>query len=79
MFLAMGVPVIASRQDSFSFLEQYDCGALVDDSAGFAAAIEQIRSRLPEMQANSRRCWHECVAAPQRYQDLVIALRKSLE
>lgn len=78
MFLAMGVPVIASRQESFCFLEEYDCGVLVDDSAGFSAALEQIRSRLPKMKANARRCWREYVAAPQRYQDLVIALRKLL-
>jgi glycosyltransferase involved in cell wall biosynthesis len=79
MFLAMGVPAIASRQESFRFLEEYDCGVLVDDSPGFAAAIEQIRGRLPEMKANARRCWREYVMASHRYQELVIALRKVLK
>ena len=56
MFLAMGVPVIASRQDSFRFLEEFDCGILVDDSRGFSAAVDRIRDRLVEMRANALRC-----------------------
>jgi glycosyltransferase involved in cell wall biosynthesis len=78
MFLAMGVPVIASRQDSFKFLEEYQCGVLVDDSAGFVAAIREIRARLPEMKANARSCWHEYVATEHRYNELVFALRRLL-
>ena len=56
MFLAMGVPVIASRQDSFRFLEEFDCGILVDDSRSFSAAVDRIRDRLAEMRANALRC-----------------------
>jgi glycosyltransferase involved in cell wall biosynthesis len=78
MFLAMGVPVIASRQDSFRFIEQYDCGALVDDSAGFSAAIEQIRCRLPQMKANAQRCWREYIATQQKYEELIVGLRQVL-
>src|SRR5690606_38238726 len=52
MYLAMGVPVIASRQPSFEFLERYDCGILVESSAEFAAAVSRIASRLPEMREN---------------------------
>jgi glycosyltransferase involved in cell wall biosynthesis len=78
MLLAMGVPVIASRQDSFRFLDQYDCGVLVDDTNGFSAAVAQIRSRLPEMKANARRCWREYVATQQRYGELIVALRQVL-
>jgi glycosyltransferase involved in cell wall biosynthesis len=75
MFLAMGVPVIASRQDSFRFIEDYECGVLVEDSASFSAAVEQIRSRLPAMKANAIRCWREYVATPRHYRELVRALR----
>ena len=67
MFLAMGVPVIASRQDSFRFLEKFDCGILVDDSRGFSAAVDMIRDRLAEMRANALRCWKEYIRAPERY------------
>jgi hypothetical protein len=55
MFLAMGVPV-ASRQDSFPFLEEFDCGILVDDSRGFSTAVDRMRDRLAEMRGNALRC-----------------------
>ena len=70
MFLAMGVPVIASRQDSFRFLEDFDCGILVEDSSEFSAAVDRIRDRLVEMGANAFRCWKEYVCASERYIDL---------
>lgn len=78
MFLAMGVPVIASRQDSFRFLEDYDCGIMVDDADGFAAAVGRIRDRLPQMKRNAKRCWDEYVATPRRYRELVDAMREAL-
>jgi hypothetical protein len=71
MFLAMGVPVIASRQPSLEFIEEYDCGVLVDDAAGFKAAVRRISARLPEMRVNARQCWREHVAAGKRYDRLV--------
>jgi glycosyltransferase involved in cell wall biosynthesis len=67
MFLAMGVPVIASRQDSFRFLEEFDCGILVNDSRGFSAAIDRIGERLVEMRANALRCYKEYVAPSEQY------------
>lgn len=70
MFLAMGVPVIASRQDSFRFLEEFDCGILVDDSREFSAAVDTIGDRLAEMRTNALRCWKEYVDAPERYVQL---------
>ena len=70
MFLAMGVPVIASRQDSFRFLEEFDCGILVDDSRGFSAAVDRIRDRLVEMRANALRCYKKYITASERYVDL---------
>ena len=67
MFLAMGVPVIASRQPSFQFIEDYDCGVLVDNEAQFIAAISTIRSRLTAMKANALRCAREYIDAPGKY------------
>ena len=67
MFLAMGVPVIASRQDSFQFIEKFDCGVLVDDAHGFSTAIDRIRNRFDEMRANALRCWQEHISASERY------------
>ena len=74
MFLAMGVPVIASRQDSFRFLEEFGCGILVDDSRGFSTAVDRIRDRLVEMRENALRCWKEYITASERY----VALREAI-
>lgn len=70
MFLAMGVPVIATRQPSFRFLETYDCGVMVESYDEFLAAIRQIGSRLPEMRANCRRCFEEYIMPPDRFPQL---------
>ncbi|HRW64690.1 MAG TPA: hypothetical protein P5032_02930 [Candidatus Competibacter sp.] len=70
MFLAMGVPVIASRQPSFRFIEEYDCGVLVDNEREFVAAIDQIAARLPTMRENARHCTREYIRAPERFVEL---------
>lgn len=67
MFLAMGVPVIGNRQPSYRFLEEYDCGVLVDSADEFAAAVALIRSRLAIMKRNALRCAREYIQAPERY------------
>jgi glycosyltransferase involved in cell wall biosynthesis len=73
MFLAMGVPVIASRQPSFEFLTHYDCGVMVESLDEFIAAVNHIRRR-PEMRANALRCAKEYINAPGRYRLLEQAI-----
>ena len=68
MFLAMGVPVIATRQPSFQFLLDYDCGMLVDSSEEFTAAVERMRPRLQQMKQNALRCAREYIAADKRFE-----------
>jgi glycosyltransferase involved in cell wall biosynthesis len=75
MFLSMGVPVIASRQQSFEFIEKYGCGVLVENEQQFMDAIGFIKNRLPQMKANAIRCSLEYINAPQKYRDLVSALK----
>ncbi len=74
MYLAMGVPVIASRQPSFEFLERYDCGYMVASAQEFRDAVQSIRSRLDAMRVNALTCAREYIRAPQRW----IALRDAL-
>lgn len=76
MHLAMGVPVIASRQPSFSFLEDYGCGVLVDSQSQFNAALAHIRKNLVVMRANALKCAEEYIAAPSRLSELQLALSK---
>lgn len=78
MFLAMGVPVIASPQPSFEFIERYDCGVLVDGPEGMAAAVARISARLPQMRANALICAREYIRAGERWLELRDALAKAL-
>jgi hypothetical protein len=63
----MGVPVIATRQPSFRFIEDYNCGVLVENYAQFLAAIHHISAHLPAMRENCHRCFHEYIMPPDRY------------
>lgn len=74
MFLAMGVPVIATRQPSFRFLEDYDCGVLVENQAEFRAAIRRIGDNLERMRANCHRCFREYLMPPERFAGLQQAI-----
>ena len=67
MFLAMGVPVIATRQASFNFIETYQCGVLVDSYDEFKAAIEHIRNNLSVMRTNCQRCLHDYIMPSDRW------------
>lgn len=74
MFLAMGLPVVVSRQPSFAFVEKYDCGVMVESEREFVEAVQSISRRLPEMKRNALRCAEEYIDAPGRYRALVAAL-----
>jgi glycosyltransferase involved in cell wall biosynthesis len=67
MFLAMGVPVIATRQPSFRFIEDYNCGVLVENYDQFVAAIRHIGAHLPAMRENCHRCFNDYIMPPDRY------------
>ena len=67
MYLSMGVPVIALRQDSFKFIEEYECGVLVEDGAPLAPAIDIIRNRQEEMRKNALVCAKEYIAPQRKY------------
>ncbi len=70
MFLAMGVPVIGSRQASFEFLEKYECGLMVESYDEFVAAIAHIKRNLSTMKKNCLRCVSEYIMAEPRYRYL---------
>jgi len=78
MFLAMGVPVVASRQPSFEFIERYDCGVLIDTQEQMGPAIERIASRLPSMRANALNYARDYIRAPERYETLKTAVGAQL-
>ena len=75
MFIAMGIPVIATRQESFTFLEDYDCGLMVGNYDEFKLALAEIRNRRQEMSSNCERCFQEYIMSAQRYQHLVTLIQ----
>jgi glycosyltransferase involved in cell wall biosynthesis len=74
MFIAMGVPVICSRQESFRFIEDYQCGILVSNYEEFLAAIHRIGANLDIMRQNCKRCFKEYLMPPDRYPTLQAAI-----
>lgn len=70
MFLAMGVPVIALKQKSFEFLEEYDCGVLVETEEQYLDAVEIVKSNMATMKQNALRCSAEYINAQMRYEVL---------
>ena len=67
MFIAMGVPVIASRQKSFDFIEEYGCGILVDDYDSFVEGLLYIRNNQDTMVKNCERCCSEYISSKEAY------------
>ena len=71
MFIAMGVPIIASKQESFKFLEEYDCGILVESFEEFKLAIKHIRHRHSTMKDNCEECYHNYIKPSETFQMLL--------
>jgi len=67
MFIAMGVPVICSAQDSFAFVSRYECGAVVSDYTEFLEAISYISANLIQMRENCRRCFRDYIMPKDRF------------
>lgn len=78
MFLSMGVPVIASRQPSFEFIERYRCGVLVDRIEEVPSAIHAISTNLEQMKLNAIACAKDYIQAPACYQNWKESLRMVL-
>lgn len=70
MFLAMGVPVIATYQKSFEFLEKYNCGIMVNNYKEFKHAITSVRNNYTQMSINSQECVEEYLQPTEYYNRL---------
>ena len=58
-YLKCGVPVIATRLLSLSYIEEYNCGILVDKESDIADAINRILSDRDLYSKNAHRCYRE--------------------
>lgn len=73
--LWLGMPVIATRQDSFRFIEQYRCGELIAGEAELAAAVARIRANREEYAANAARAVREFIRPQERLEALTTRFR----
>jgi hypothetical protein len=76
MFIAMGVPVIASRQDSFRFIEEFNCGRLVSDYDEFCDSVRIVKEEWKTMKDNCRQCFKEYIKTNEAYTILKTRIRK---
>ncbi len=76
MFIAMGVPVIASRQESFNFLEEYDCGIIVDSYSDFKLAIQEIRTRGSILKEKCIKCFSDYIKPSERFNTLLESINE---
>ena len=78
MFLAMGVPVIVNKQPSFAFVEEYQCGIMVENADEFRQAVADITNDLRTMKENALRCAREYIDTSSRFAELDSAFRNAL-
>lgn len=68
--LWLGMPVVATRQESFRFIEQFRCGELIDREDELQGALGRIRERREEYAANALRANAEYVRPAERLERL---------
>ncbi len=78
MFLAMGIPVIVNKQPSFQFIEDYECGFMVETQEEFNQALGKILNNLEQMKANAVRCSAEYIDTQGRLIKLSDKMAKAL-
>ena len=59
--LWLGIPLVATRQPSFDFIERFGCGVLIDGEEQLAAAVAKIKSDPQPYSAGARRAVEEYV------------------
>ncbi len=65
-YLKCGKPVIATRLPSLSYIEEYQCGVLVDDVSQVKGAMIKIAQNYDFYSENAYRCYQE-MWEPQQY------------
>ncbi len=69
-YLKCGIPVVATKVDSLSYLEEWRCGILVEDTDDIEAAMERIMGDYEEYRRGAYRCYRE-LWHPKRYCDTI--------
>ena len=70
MYLQMGKPVIASRQKSFSFLEEWGAGVMIDSHEELPAAVKKIEEDYDRYSKAALDCFREYINPADRLERL---------
>lgn len=65
-YLKCGIPIIATKLQSLSYIEDYQCGILINKEVDIAQAIRIILSNYFQFSQNAYRCYDE-LWYPERY------------
>lgn len=65
-YLKCGLPIIATRLPSLQYIEDYQCGVLINSESEIEEAIQLITSNRSVFSENAYRCYRE-LWQPQRY------------
>lgn len=69
-YLKCGVPVIATKLPSLSYLNDYECGVLIDSFDELPVAVNQIMKNYNSYCKNAYKCYRE-LWEPQKYLDAI--------
>ena len=58
-YLKCGLPVICNRYESLKYIEEYQCGVLVDSESDIPDAIRNILKNKNEYRKNAYKCYQE--------------------
>lgn len=56
-YLKCGVPVVATRVPSLTYLEEYQCGVLIDDLSEIPKALQTIHENYAKYSENAHKCY----------------------
>ncbi len=70
MYLQMGKPVIASKQESFAFVEEYGAGILIENENNLAKAVTKIATDYDQYSHAAYNCYQYYIQ-PQKHLQLL--------
>lgn len=75
-YLALGIPVVATRQESFEFIERYHCGVLISSEAELRDAVLKIRADRESYARNTKRAIDEYIRPVEKVRLLAERFRR---
>ena len=75
-YLKCGVPVIATNLPSLKYIEEYQCGILVDDVSQIKGAISIISQQRDQYSQNAHRCYKELWEPSHYLENIYLTLQR---